>query len=51
MNHHLYRLLFNRALGLVMAVAETARGEGKRGGTRMRHASRPRALLRLRPLC
>ncbi|MDR0781189.1 MAG: hypothetical protein LBF16_10920, partial [Pseudomonadales bacterium] len=51
MNQHLYRLLFNHALGLVMVVAETARGEGKPGGTRMRHASRPRALLRLRPLC
>ncbi|MDR0779893.1 MAG: ESPR domain-containing protein, partial [Pseudomonadales bacterium] len=51
MNKSLYRLLFNRALGLVMVVAETARAEGKPGGTRMRHASRPRALLRLRPLC
>ncbi|MDR0781370.1 MAG: ESPR domain-containing protein, partial [Pseudomonadales bacterium] len=51
MNHHLYRLVFNRALGLVMVVAETARGDGKQGGTRMRHASMPRALLRLRPLC
>ncbi|MDR0782027.1 MAG: ESPR domain-containing protein, partial [Pseudomonadales bacterium] len=51
MNKSLYRLLFNRALGLVMVVAETARGEGKQGSRSVNHASMPRALLRLRPLC
>ncbi|MDR0780253.1 MAG: ESPR domain-containing protein, partial [Pseudomonadales bacterium] len=51
MNQHLYRLTFNHALGLVMAVAETARGEGKQGSRSVNHASMPRALLRLRPLC
>ncbi|MDR0781882.1 MAG: ESPR domain-containing protein, partial [Pseudomonadales bacterium] len=51
MNKSLYRLLFNHALGLVMVVAETARGEGKRGGRSVNHANMPRALLRLRPLC
>ena len=33
MNRHLYRIVFNKKRGLLMAVAECATGDGKTAGT------------------
>ncbi|WP_231686345.1 hemagglutinin repeat-containing protein [Ralstonia pseudosolanacearum] len=50
MNKHLYRIVFNKTRGLLMAVAENVAGDGKQTGT----SDAPRAgsvLATVRPLC
>lgn len=50
MNKHLYRVVFNKTRGLLMAVAETVSSEGKQSGT----SDAPSAhsvIARVRPLC
>src|SRR5512143_3107604 len=48
--NHIYRLVFNRALGLMQVASETTRSRGKSGGRqRSRTVSQP-AGLQLRPL-
>jgi len=38
--NHIYRVIFNRALGVWQAVTEIAKGSGKLGGSVKRHARR-----------
>ncbi|TBU82620.1 ESPR domain-containing protein, partial [Phytopseudomonas daroniae] len=45
--NHIYRTVFNRALGVCQAVAETARGRGKGASGRRRAALRPLAAIGL----
>ena len=40
MNRHLYRIVFNKKRGLLMAVAECATGDGKSAGTGERSSER-----------
>ena len=40
MNRHLYRIVFNKKRGLLMAVAECATGDGKSAGTGKRSSER-----------
>ncbi|MDO3513836.1 filamentous hemagglutinin N-terminal domain-containing protein, partial [Ralstonia pseudosolanacearum] len=50
MNKHLYRIVFNKTRGLLMAVAENVAGDGKQTGT----SDAPRTgsvLATVRPLC
>ncbi|MHC6053877.1 two-partner secretion domain-containing protein [Ralstonia solanacearum] len=50
MNKHLYRIVFNKTRGLLMAVAENVASDGKQAGT----SDAPRAggvLATVRPLC
>lgn len=50
MNKHLYRIVFNKTRGLLMAVAETVASGGKQAGT----SDAPNAhsvIARVRPLC
>jgi filamentous hemagglutinin len=51
MNKHIYRIIFNKKRGQLMAVAETATGDGKAaGGTRRAGGVAAPYLAAMRPL-
>lgn len=51
MNKHLYRVVFNKTRGLLMAVAEHVASDGKHSGARRAPPNASRALVTLKPVC